>query len=360
MKKAGWKTKCLLSAAFLIVFLTSMFVLSLAVKDPTNTIRSDGLLVLDGQTMGTTFRILLHENAVDEASKQSLPTKINLLLNKLDSEIFSTYVLNSQLSQLNRTPPGVVYQGSSELLQVLITAQQVHAFSNGAFDISIKPLVDLWGFGVINPTVGTPAQTEIEKALERIGMENIILESNNSGVIRTQDVTLDLSAIAKGFAVDQLSLLLEVEGQMNYLVEIGGEVVTRGLRVDGAFWQLGIENPVQGLKKEADTFQKLNIPFNKTAIAASGNYRNFFMHEGRRYSHTLNPVTGWPVSHDLISVTVIAESAMLADAWATAFMVLGLEEGMKLANELQLAAYFITLSTSGYQGLHSENFIQYL
>ena len=140
MKKADWKTKRLLSAALLIVFLISMFVLSLAVKTPANTIRSDGLLVLDGQTMGTTFRILLHENAVDEASKQSLPTKISLLLNKLDREIFSTYVLDSQLSQLNRTAPGKIYQGSSELLQVLIAAQQVHSFSKGAFDISIKPL----------------------------------------------------------------------------------------------------------------------------------------------------------------------------------------------------------------------------
>jgi FAD:protein FMN transferase len=360
MKKADWKTKRLLSAALLIVFLISMFVLSLAVKNPANTIRSDGLLVLDGQTMGTTFRILLHENALDEASKQFLSTKISLLLNKLDREIFSTYVLDSQLSQLNRTAPGKIYQGSSELLQVLIAAQQVHSFSKGAFDISIKPLVDLWGFGATKPVQDIPARKEIEKALESMGMENIILDSNNSAVIRTKDVTLDLSAIAKGFAVDQLSLLLEAEGQMNYLVEIGGEVVIRGIRADGDFWQLGIESPEQGLEKEANTFQKLNMSFNKTAIAASGNYRNFFMHEGRRYSHTLNPVTGWPVNHDLIAVTVIAESAMLADAWATALMVLGLEEGMKLANELQLAAYFITLDTSGYQGLHSESFNQYL
>jgi len=365
MRTADWKNRYLLWTVILIVSLASITLLSFfdrssdkgSARDKVNAHSQDGLIVHDGQTMGTTYRVLLHENVLDEDTKQSLSVKISQLLSILDGGIFSTYAPDSQLSQLNRTAPGLSYLGSTELVQVLNAAMQVHNLSGGAFDISIKPLIDLWGFGAKTPRNGIPSLTEIEQAITRKGMEKLLLDKSTRAIIRTEDVTLDLSAIAKGFAVDQLASLLEGEGQENFLVEIGGEVVTRGSRADGEYWQLGIENPVPG---ETGVFQEISIPLDKTAIAASGNYRNFFFHEGQRYSHTLNPVTGWPVNHNLLSVTVIAESAMLADAWATAFMVLGFEEGMKLANELQLAAYFITLGASGFQGLYSEAFIQYI
>jgi FAD:protein FMN transferase len=357
MKIADWKNKYLLSAVFLIVALASITLLSFSDRNKVNALSHDGLIVHDGQTMGTTYRILLHAIALDEDTKQTLPVKISQLLNILDGEIFSTYAPDSQLSQLNRTAPGLSYLGSPELAKVFNAAMQVHNLSGGAFDISIKPLVDLWGFGVAMPAAGTPAQKEIDQTLERTGMEKLLLDKGTGAILRTEDVTLDLSAIAKGFAVDQLASLLEEEGQLNYLVEIGGEVVTRGARADGSHWQLGIENPVSG---ESGVFREINLTEEKTAIAASGNYRNFFMHEGQRYSHTLNPVTGWPVSHNLVSVTVIAESAMMADAWATALLVLGLEEGIELANELQLPAYFITDGNTGFHIEHSEAFSRYL
>jgi FAD:protein FMN transferase len=361
MRTADRKTRHLLSATFLIVSLVSITLLSLSDRSPArnkaNTLSHDGLIVHDGQTMGTTYRVLLHESALDEDTKQSLPIKISQLLSILDGGIFSTYAPDSQLSQLNRTAPGLAYQGSTELAQVLNAAMQVYTLSGGAFDISIKPLVDLWGFGAAMPPAGIPAQTEIDQALERTGMEKLLLDKNTRAIVRTEDVTLDLSAIAKGFAVDQLASLLEAEAQQNYLVEIGGEVVTRGVRANGDHWQLGIENPDSGAP---GVFREISITEERTAIAASGNYRNFFMHEGRRYSHTLNPVTGWPVSHNLISVTVIAESAMIADAWATALLVLGLEEGVELANELQLPAYFIAARNTGFHIEHSKAFIRYL
>jgi FAD:protein FMN transferase len=357
MRTAVWKNRYLLSAVFLIVSLASITLLSFSDRNKANALSHDGLIVHDGQTMGTTYRILLHAIALDEDTKQTLPVKISQLLNILDSGIFSTYAPDSQLSQLNRTTPGLSYPGSAELAKVLNAAMQVHNLSGGAFDISIKPLVDLWGFGVAMTARGIPAQKEIDQALERTGMESILLDKATGAIIRTEDVTLDLSAIAKGFAVDQLASLLDVEGQQNYLVEIGGEVVTRGVRADGGHWQLGIENPVSG---EPGVFREINLTEEKTAIAASGNYRNFFIVEGQRYSHTLNPVTGWPVSHNLVSVTVIAESAMMADAWATALLVLGLEEGIELANELQLPAYFITDGNTGFHIEHSEAFSRYL
>jgi thiamine biosynthesis lipoprotein len=176
-------------------------------------------------------------------------------------------------------------------------------------------------------------------------------------LVKHGDVSIDLSAIAKGHAVDEVAGLLLSAGIDNYLVEIGGELASRGLKDTGEPWKVGIEIPVPG---EAILFQSLKTGIKPLAIAASGNYRNVFHAKGRAYSHLIDPVSGAPITHDLAAVTVISESAMHADAWATALNIMGVDKGMELANQLQLAAYFIVADDGSFRSVHSDAFRPYL
>ena len=358
MVQSGSTAKLLLPALTLAVLVAALGLLALFHPSlgPGQS-APPGLVSLTGSTMGTRYRVLLHQDAVAPAQQGNLRVNIDARLAFLDRSLFSTYVNDSQLSVLNRQVPGVPMTVAKEVIDVLFTAGEVFRQSGGAFDITVKPLVDLWGFGDPAVAQGIPAPEMIELALSQTGMRNVFVNTEHGTVMKGHDLSIDLSAIAKGFAVDDISRLLESRKITDYLVEIGGEVRIRGSRPGGQPWQVAIEAPVPG---QATPFQALQTGNRPLAIAASGNYRNFFMHEGIRYSHTIDPDTGWPVSHNLASVTVIAESAMLADAWATALAVLGPETGMELANELQLAAYFIVDGASGFSALHSAAFNRYL
>ena len=314
------------------------------------------IVSLEGQTMGTRYRLLFHDSSFESDNDwQTLIQAVDARLDFLDSTVFSTYAKDSQLSRFN-SEIGAPVQVAPELLTVLLAAGEVHHLSKGAFDVTIKPVIDLWGFGPDIREQVIPDLAQLELALSKKGMQSIIVNMNQSTISKGFDQAVDLSAIAKGFAVDEIARLLESHGLEDYLVEIGGEVVASGSRPDGESWQLGIERPEPGVPA---LMQRINNAGNKIAVAASGDYRNFFLHEGQRYSHVIDPRTGWPVSHGLVSVTVVSESAMLADAWATAMMVLGPEEGVKLANELQLAAYFILGDGSGFHTRHSDAFNRY-
>lgn len=316
------------------------------------------LIALDGETMGTTYRILLAAASTSgDNRRQTLADAVAARLYHLDRELLSTYSADSELSRFNALAPGQAMTISRELVHVIDTAMSVHRQSAGAFDITIKPLVDLWGFGP-TPRSGTlPDETAISRALGQLGMDKIRLDRDAATLAKVDPVTLDLSAIAKGFAVDEIAALLEAQGIGDYLVEIGGEVVSRGQKPGGEPWRLGIETPTGG---EATLYQPLAANAGRLALAGSGNYRNFFMVDGQRYSHTLDPASGRPVTHELASVTVVARSAMLADAWATALLVMGEEAGMQRANALQLAAYFIADGTSQRRASHSRAFTRYL
>jgi thiamine biosynthesis lipoprotein len=308
--------------------------------------------------MGTRYRILLHTEAVSaETTRQVLADVIGKRLNHLDKSLMSTYEPTSQLSVVNAMPVGQTMVVANELIDVISTAITVHEQSLGAFDITIKPLVDLWGFGPDPGPWGLPDEKAIAAALAQMGMNKLLLDRATNQLSKSAPVSLDLSAIAKGYAVDEVASILEAEGIGNYLVEIGGEIVSQGNRPDGSSWRLGIETPSSG---ESLLFQAIQPGNAKLAMAGSGNYRNFFLVDGQRYSHTINPVTGRPVTHDLAAVTVVAHSAMLADAWATALMVMGTEAGMKRANELQLAAFFIEDEANGFKAFHTEAFSRFL
>jgi len=343
------------SAYFVVVF--CCFFIAAAVAAAKSA--SNSLLVLNGYTMGTVYRVLLHTSSLaSPESRQLVETAINNRLHSLDKDIFSTHEPTSELSVLNRTPVGKALQISADLAHVIEFARVVHDKSAGAFDVSIKPLVDLWGFGGADTTREIPSQAMLEQALAQIDMSAVQVagKGEHYSVTRHREVTIDLSALAKGYAVDQLALLLESLGQENYLVEVGGEVVSKGLSPDGSYWRIGIERPVQN---QQQLFQQITGSSAKVAIASSGSYQNYFLIDGLRYSHAIDPATGWPVTHNLVSVTVVDSSAMAADAWATAFLILGTEEGMELANALQLPVFFIVDDKTGFSGLPSDAFKRY-
>lgn len=218
--------------------------------------------------------------------------------------------------------------------QVFDKSKELYKMSGGAFDPTVMPLVNAWGFGFEKKDDVTPSL--IDSLLPLIGFDKV--KYKNEEIIKDMpDIMLDFSAIAKGYGVDVLAEMLEEKGVKNYMVEIGGELRVKGHNPSQQDWQIGIEKPMEG-KREL----KSTIGLNNHAVATSGNYRNFYYKDGKRYAHTINPQTGYPVSHNLLSTTVIAKDCITADAYATAFMVLGLEESIKLSNQVPgILVYFI-------------------
>lgn len=356
MQRAGDSKRLLLPALTLAVLVTALGLLldhpSLAPEQGAGD-----LLEITGQTMGTRYRVLVHADTVSPRQRDALGDDIAARLAVLDTGLFSTYAPDSQLSRLNRQSPGEPMLVAADMLTVLAVARDITLRSTGAFDVTVKPLVDLWGFGPDPAYATVPDADRIRQAMAATGMHRLEIDTAAGTVTRLDPVTLDLSAIAKGFAVDEVANLLERYGMTDYLVEIGGEVRLGGVRPGGGAWQVGIETPEPG---SPSLFQALHTGGRSLGIATSGNYRNFYERDGIRYSHTIDPRTGRPVTHNLASVTVVAESAMVADAWATAMLVLGPEAGMELANELQLAVFFIVDGASGFSALHSATFNRFL
>ena len=214
--------------------------------------------------------------------------------------------------------------------------------SDGAFDVSVGALVRAWGFGPA-PAGGVPGDGEVEAALARTGFRH--LELDGSRLRKTLDVSVDLSALAKGFGVDAVAETVAEQGCTDYLVEIGGEVRVRGNRPEGRPWRLGIESPNGEQTRTAHRVLALT----NGAIATSGDYRNFFERDGQRYTHTIDPRVGRPVTHDLASASVVHASAMWADGYATLIAVLGPEAGLAFADSNDLAAYLLVRTGDGFE-----------
>lgn len=298
---------------------------------------SNKQVVIQGETMGTFYSIkLIDEKNID---KEELKYQIDTLLIAINDSM-STYIPNSELSKLNQSTSTDWQTISQDLFNVIDFSQTMSDISNGAFDISVGPLVNLWGFGPNTTSLEVPDDEVIQSTLKKTGYKNISLNSENISIKKSfAEIHIDLSAIAKGYGVDRIAELLENKSITNYMVEIGGEVKASGINTKGQAWQIGIEKPQIGERH----LQRV-IALNNQAIASSGNYRNFFEKDGKFYSHTITPQTGHPVDHSLASVTVIADYAMTADAWATTLMVLGEKKGLKLAEEHKVAALFISHS----------------
>ncbi len=306
-----------------------------------------------GPIMGTSFSI----KATHIPEQTSVENLQQLILKRLQAinQRMSTYIKDSELSLFNALPSTKPKIISAELYKVLDAAQNISQLSGGAFDITIGPLVNLWGFGPDIMLSQAPKSEAIKQLLEQTGYAKLQLRKQDLTAIKTlASLSIDLSALAKGYAVDEVARILEEQGIKDYLVEIGGEIRLKGNNLQGKKWRIAIEKPTIN-KRELEKV----VAITDTAMATSGDYRNFFEQEGQRFSHTIDPRTGYPISHKLASVTVLTEACMLADAWATALMVLGPEEAYKMAEQQQLAVFFIIKTEQGFAERATPLFTEY-
>ncbi|PHQ58556.1 MAG: thiamin biosynthesis protein ApbE [Porticoccus sp.] len=309
-------------------------------------------LVFDGKTMGTTYQVKLvpGEQSVSDDLGQKIQSRLDSLNNT-----FTTYQQDSELMLLNRAPVGQTYAVSQDMLHVLNTAKEVHQLTSGAFDPSVGALVNLWGFGPQNTGNRIPAEADIAAELALVDFNKLQITPDGASIIRSSNIALDMSAVAKGYAVDAVAELLEQAGFNNYLVEVGGELRLKGVKVNKDPWRIAIEAP----SLERGLVQKVLIP-GDAAVATSGDYRNYYEKDGKRYSHTIDPRTGYPLDHQLASVTIIAEKAVFADALATGFMVLGADASLKVAEENKLAVYLLVKEGEVFKSYYSSAFAPFL
>lgn len=291
--------------------------------------------------MGTSFTIkvsVLPENI----SIDQLKSKIDNKLKILDSQ-FSTYKSDSELSKINNNQTFDWINVSEPLFTVLKAANTISEFSDGAFDITIGPLVNMWGFGPDPSVISEPDPLEITEKLKQIGFRNLVFDDQFRIKKKIPSLYIDLSAIAKGYAVDQIAELLDQENVNHYMVEIGGELQLKGMNINNEPWKIAIEKPEVNQRK----IQKV-LSITDIAMATSGDYRNYFEVDGVRYSHTIDPRTGYPITHKLASVTILSETTMEADALATSMMVLGSDEGFQIAEKNNILALFIIKTEAGF------------
>ncbi|MCG8414750.1 MAG: FAD:protein FMN transferase [Pseudomonadales bacterium] len=318
----------------------------------------DELESLSGFTMGTGFNVQLVE-IPSGFSRERLAAEIGALLQRLDREVFSTYAPDSELSRFNRHPVGTSFIASTELVEVMSLAQDISRQTNGAFDPTVGPLVNLWGFGpeidLLNAAV--PADAEIQALLDNVGYRHVLVDASASQLRKTRDIEIDLSAIAKGYAVDQLGDYLDDLGVESYFLEIGGELKMKGLKPGDESWIPAIEAPVDTASQVYEIFYSRG---ESLAVAGSGDYRNYFEEAGVRYSHEIDPRTGRPITHNLAAAYVIDDSAARADALATAYMIMGLEDARQHAQANGQAAYFIYKTASGFADFATSAFSYYL
>ena len=305
--------------------------------------------------MGTTYTVKINSPKAQQDAL-SIKKSIDASLDKINA-IMSTYLTDSELSKFNQTTSTDWYSVSNELFEVIKMGIEISEATNGAFDITIGPLVNLWGFGPIHKKNGIPDKTSINNALANVGFRHIHLDYKNKAIKKDlPHMYIDLSGIAKGYAVDRVASLLEDKYSLdNYMVEIGGEIRSRGKNSEGQIWRIAIEMPIHGERIAGPV-----INLENTGMATSGDYRNYFEVDGTDYSHTIDPETGRPITHQLESVTVINSQSMIADAWATALLVIGPEAGVTLANRQKLPAFFIIKDKNGYKQLTSKKFQGYL
>ena len=282
-----------------------------------------------GKTMGTTYHITVVTGLFKNI--KSLKDKIDMRLDEINKSM-STYRKDSEISRFNAlNQPGKKFYISDDFFNVMTVAQHIYTLTGGAWDGTIEPLVTLWGFGTSENKKRIPTQSEIDALLANIGFNSIEISTDRCLVKRNASISLDLASIAKGYGVDQVAMLVRTNQIKNFLVEIGGEVFASGLRKDGKKWKIGINRPEKNAP--ADQIYKVLYLHNK-AFATSGDYRNYFECEGKRFSHIFDPRNGYPITNGVVSVSIVADTCTVADGLATALMVLGHKKGLELVNTL--------------------------
>ena len=312
------------------------------------------MLLISGLTMGTTYSVKI-TNDNKTVNKKNMRNDIEKILSEINQSM-STYIEKSELSKINYSKSSDWHTLSDDLFTVIEHANNISKKTNGAFDITIGPLVNLWGFGPNKSENKIPSTESIELVKKDIGYRKILLNKSQKKISKlVPDLYLDLSGIAKGFAVDKIARHLEKKNLENYLIEIGGELLANGINNDKMIWQIGIENP-----NVRDKQVKRIIQLKNMAMATSGDYKNYFEENGVRYSHTIDPVTGKPIKHKLVSVTVLDSTALNADALATAFMVMGPEKTLLLASDLKVAVYLIIKNGQIFEERYNDYFAPFI
>ncbi len=303
---------------------------------------------------GTSF-IIKAPALPDSVTSNEIQLKVKKLLDELNRQM-STYLQDSELSKINQNQTGEWIAVSDALYQVLKQANSISELSNGAFDITVGPLVNLWGFGPKGISFVAPDEDKIKQQLLNTGYKNLLFDDEKQQIKKQiPQLYLDLSAIAKGYAVDQVGALLESNGIVDFMVEIGGELRLKGLNIQNKPWRIAVEKPAADQRM----IQKV-LPLTDISLATSGDYRNFFEVEGVRFSHTIDPRSGKPITHKLASITILSDTTMKADALATALMVLGSEQGYQLAEKQKIAALFIIKTKEGFVEKATDSFVAIL
>ncbi|MEO0551417.1 MAG: FAD:protein FMN transferase [Pseudomonadota bacterium] len=308
-----------------------------------------------GQTMGTTYNIVVTQQ-VGDLTPEALQTTVEARLEAVNAS-YSNWDPQSEVSRFNSREsldPVVISSGFRDMLRM---AETVHDASDGKFDLTLRPVIELWGFGPSGRVTQQPEQDAIDRAMSEVGQNTAILLSADGGRLRktVPGASIDLAAIAKGYGIDQIAAELAGLGVEGFMVEIGGDLYVSGQTDRDSPWRIGIERPDAGLQGVQQV-----IEFSDLGMATSGDYRNYFEEDGIRYSHIIDASTGRPITHRTASVTVLAGSAALADAWATALLALGVDAGLSIAEEEELAALFIVreenTSASDFKLVSSSHF----
>ena len=321
--------------SFAVLLLTLVALAACEPAPPDPTVR------LAGSTMGTSYDLKLVPTP-GQVIPVGLKTRADELLARVNQQM-STYDPNSELSRFNRNPSTDWIAVSPELLYVVAEGLRISEFTGGAFDITVGPLVNLWGFGPEPRRDQVPSDQAIAQARERVGYRRLHARAEPPALKKDRaDLYVDLSALAKGYGVDQLAALVEASSINNYLVSISGDLRAKGHNGQGQPWTVAIEQPVPGQR----SVERL-IRIGDHGVSTAGDYRNFFEQNGQRYSHIINPRTGRPVPQTLVSVTVISDLDMEADATDTALMAAGSDFGFQLATDHHLAAFFILVGPDG-------------
>lgn len=300
---------------------------------------TDKIEQFGGPTMGSSYSIQ-YVRGPDSPDRELLKGETEAILAELDQQL-STYRADSLLERFNQAPAGSCQAMPAAVLQLVEAGRLLNAQSQGAFDLTLEPLLDLWGFGPKARGERVPTPELLAAARARTGMQH--LRSDGGRLCKDAEIQLDFNGIAAGYAVDRIAQRLAELGVGSYLVAVTGELKAAGRKPDGQSWRIGLEAPQEGQR----VAQRI-LALDGYGISTSGDYRHYFEEGGRRYSHTLDPATGAPVTHQLAAVTVADKSALRADGLSTVLMVLGPERGLAFAERQGIAAFFVTRAGEGF------------
>lgn len=338
-----------------MIFLRAGVVAALLLLSGCDTGSKAQPTVLEGKTMGTFWRVSVVD--INPQQAQSLRQKIQTQLDA-DDHLMSTWKDDSALMRFNHSTSTAPWPVSAAMADIVTTSLRVGEKTEGAMDITVGPLVNLWGFGPDKQPVKTPVQAQIDAAKARTGLAHLTVINRAREQFLQKDLPdlfVDLSTVGEGYAADHLARLMEQEGIARYLVSVGGALASRGMNAQGQPWRVAIQKPT-----DRENVAQAVVDINGHGISTSGSYRNYYELDGKRISHIIDPRSGRPIQHALVSVTVIAPTALEADAWDTGLMVLGTEQAKEVVTREGLAVFMIIKDGDGFRTWMSPQFSAFL